>query len=454
MRCSECGFENPEEFKFCGKCGSQLLAKAICPGCEAEVDAELSFCGFCGQKTAEDLPDASLGAIESTPVQIDINPNPVGAEPAKKFKSRGKKAHKQVLKWATLSVALVLVATGAVAGLLLPQSNSTDVSFEEATEIYALQADSPTQIGDYVKTSESDLTDGLEDMGAVRGKILEYSDDGEKMLIMAFVFGNTSDANRSFQELYGEWLDDDFYLLGSDGGGNYSARLIDNVIYLVSGDINDVVMVTDAVSATIPTKVSPPVGTASSSGEVIDCYNIDLSEDFRTFEYTRLDHECDEVINMITSSLIRSKCKSTWGAWRGYWVKELDVSAINTIRVQADLSLIDHVGLFDECGGNGVKYDNYALLMVIDTDPVPVFSPECGGIAETDADWGKCNIPIDDPTVLGYCGVPQCSTSQLCDFQVDVSNTSNIYLVWRVADAWDYADVEASLSNLRICTID
>ena len=89
MRCSECGFENPEEFKFCGKCGSQLLAKAICPGCEAEVDAELSFCGFCGQKTAEDLPDASLGAIESTPVQIDINPNPVGAEPAKKFKSRG-----------------------------------------------------------------------------------------------------------------------------------------------------------------------------------------------------------------------------------------------------------------------------------------------------------------------------------------------------------------------------
>jgi class 3 adenylate cyclase/tetratricopeptide (TPR) repeat protein len=46
MKCSNCGFENPASFKFCGECGAKL--KNICPNCNFENPPNFKFCGECG----------------------------------------------------------------------------------------------------------------------------------------------------------------------------------------------------------------------------------------------------------------------------------------------------------------------------------------------------------------------------------------------------------------------
>src|SRR3972149_1734381 len=45
MRCSSCGFENPEGMNFCGKCASLLSPR--CPQCGFENPPEFAFCGKC-----------------------------------------------------------------------------------------------------------------------------------------------------------------------------------------------------------------------------------------------------------------------------------------------------------------------------------------------------------------------------------------------------------------------
>src|SRR5258708_650546 len=45
MRCGKCGFENPEEMKFCGQCTNPLAL--ICPKCRFENPPGFKFCGQC-----------------------------------------------------------------------------------------------------------------------------------------------------------------------------------------------------------------------------------------------------------------------------------------------------------------------------------------------------------------------------------------------------------------------
>jgi class 3 adenylate cyclase len=45
MRCSKCGFENPDGMKFCGQCTTALAL--ICPKCHFENPAGFKFCGQC-----------------------------------------------------------------------------------------------------------------------------------------------------------------------------------------------------------------------------------------------------------------------------------------------------------------------------------------------------------------------------------------------------------------------
>src|SRR5262249_34278952 len=45
MRCSKCGFENPEGMKFCGQCTNPLAL--ICPKCRFENPPGFKFCGQC-----------------------------------------------------------------------------------------------------------------------------------------------------------------------------------------------------------------------------------------------------------------------------------------------------------------------------------------------------------------------------------------------------------------------
>ena len=45
MRCSKCGFENPEGMKFCGQCTAPLAL--VCPKCRFENPPGFKFCGQC-----------------------------------------------------------------------------------------------------------------------------------------------------------------------------------------------------------------------------------------------------------------------------------------------------------------------------------------------------------------------------------------------------------------------
>src|SRR5215204_1706430 len=56
MRCSSCGFENPEGVKFCHQCGSSLQRR--CPSCESDNPTDARFCGQCGTalEAAGNLP--------------------------------------------------------------------------------------------------------------------------------------------------------------------------------------------------------------------------------------------------------------------------------------------------------------------------------------------------------------------------------------------------------------
>ena len=47
MKCGRCGFESPEGFAFCGKCGTPLLS--VCPQCGFQNPPGLAFCGKCGK---------------------------------------------------------------------------------------------------------------------------------------------------------------------------------------------------------------------------------------------------------------------------------------------------------------------------------------------------------------------------------------------------------------------
>jgi class 3 adenylate cyclase/predicted ATPase len=48
MRCPNCGFDNPEEMKFCGECGTPLQLQHRCARCGFENPPRFKFCGACG----------------------------------------------------------------------------------------------------------------------------------------------------------------------------------------------------------------------------------------------------------------------------------------------------------------------------------------------------------------------------------------------------------------------
>src|ERR1041385_354790 len=46
LRCPDCGFESPEDLRFCGQCGAKLAR--LCPSCSQPNPASFRFCGSCG----------------------------------------------------------------------------------------------------------------------------------------------------------------------------------------------------------------------------------------------------------------------------------------------------------------------------------------------------------------------------------------------------------------------
>ena len=50
MRCSDCGFDNPEGARFCAGCGARLAES--CPACGFAVEADHQYCAACGHRLA------------------------------------------------------------------------------------------------------------------------------------------------------------------------------------------------------------------------------------------------------------------------------------------------------------------------------------------------------------------------------------------------------------------
>jgi ribosomal protein L32 len=44
MRCSACGRDNLESFKFCSECGGALRQERVCPSCETVNPVERTSC--------------------------------------------------------------------------------------------------------------------------------------------------------------------------------------------------------------------------------------------------------------------------------------------------------------------------------------------------------------------------------------------------------------------------
>ena len=65
MRCSKCGFENPDGMKFCGQCTNALAL--VCPKCRFENPPGFRFCGQCSAALAP--PEKQ--PIVTTPNRVD-----------------------------------------------------------------------------------------------------------------------------------------------------------------------------------------------------------------------------------------------------------------------------------------------------------------------------------------------------------------------------------------------
>jgi DNA-directed RNA polymerase subunit M/transcription elongation factor TFIIS len=50
VECPSCGSEVPAGKKFCGECGTNVLAKPKCPSCDAEATPGQKFCAECGTR--------------------------------------------------------------------------------------------------------------------------------------------------------------------------------------------------------------------------------------------------------------------------------------------------------------------------------------------------------------------------------------------------------------------
>jgi hypothetical protein len=291
IRCPKCAHENRPDVAFCTACGTRLPITTLCPACGTEFAQDDQFCGLCGGPRERGLtpeqsaPQPPVEAVEpsdegntepsteaSVPAPAEMTvcletaasevleadeatatcstseplqqPSPQD-KPASDRPERGGRRRKRA---AIASVLLIIVAGAVVAGVVLPSGSSSN-RFEEAAQVYALDAESPAEIGSLEKISETPITEGMEEMGASEGRIVEYAGADDHIIVMAFTFPGESSARQAFDVMDGDWIAPDFYEQYYNNGVSFYARRIGDTIYLASGQsIDNVAAVTDELA--------------------------------------------------------------------------------------------------------------------------------------------------------------------------------------------------------------
>jgi len=196
----------------------------------------------------------------------------------------------------------------------------------------------------------------------------------------------------------------------------------------------------ESVLTPTPTNESAPTQSPASGLE-----EVSLASGWTNYVLSKSVTPCSNYSRNQSSSFYSVRC-GTGGAaqWREYSAKEVSANGAGKMEIRANLGLKDYASFF----GTGVKSDDYVDLIALSSDPRETLGAECNRTV-SESDWSKCGFTNQGPSVLGHCGVPAYSESKSCDFEVTTTGLDNIYLVFRVADAW-LSDVEGSLSNLQI----
>jgi TOMM system kinase/cyclase fusion protein len=79
MRCTSCGFENPEEMNFCLECAAPLTHR--CPGCGFESPPQAKFCGKCATPLTGQSSVQSSGSRVPPPRPLILDPQILDARP-------------------------------------------------------------------------------------------------------------------------------------------------------------------------------------------------------------------------------------------------------------------------------------------------------------------------------------------------------------------------------------
>lgn len=151
MNCKICGEENPQESKFCKKCGNNLIQKLAsvdteghnCSACNAVIEFGAKFCKSCGHKVTESHAHITKHDVGISGVQSPSSEKPTNSH----LTSKEPHSIQQKLIVASVILGLVLV-TGSAWYMLSDSHSLTREGAEALTATDNVHGNQPKDIVD------------------------------------------------------------------------------------------------------------------------------------------------------------------------------------------------------------------------------------------------------------------------------------------------------------------
>lgn len=217
--------------------------------------------------------------------------------------------------------------------------------------------------------------------------------------------------------------------------------LIAVVYSQTAGDISEYLDITKSIIANLSSGPSAP--TEAPKNNSGSCRNVtfgDLSVRWVDLKgYACSGWDFNEKSDKFTASCVDENAQ-----YRIHAIKTVETKGASKLQIKANLTLSEPAGLF----GTGVKYDDYVDLIAL--AQIPNTLSYCNKTVDSNGWATTCGISPSEG--LGHCGVPKNSTSRSCDFTVETKGLNKIYLVLEVKDAWAFAHVSGTFSNVQVCS--